>query len=137
MPFIRGRYYVNPAAGQALEAARDLEAQLLASRGPNREDDEPEDSDRHNGASEKGPIQRIEIETAELVPSRKSSAEKGYVARIHRRNMTDLNMPRPTNHGEAHVFYDKAALLNFLNDQFGKDAKANESAQGKIASECE
>ena len=30
MPFINGRYHVNPAMGQALEAAREAEAALLA-----------------------------------------------------------------------------------------------------------
>ena len=30
MPFIRGRYHINPIMGEALEAARDAEAALLA-----------------------------------------------------------------------------------------------------------
>ncbi len=30
MPFIRGRYHINAIAGEALEAAREAEAALLA-----------------------------------------------------------------------------------------------------------
>lgn len=74
MPFIRGRYHINPIAGAALEAAREADERLAASEA------------EHGNAVEaaKGPIRRVEIETAEVVPSHSGRAQQGFVARIHR-----------------------------------------------------
>ncbi len=36
MPYIRGRYYMNPVVGDALEAAREAEAALQASNTPQK-----------------------------------------------------------------------------------------------------
>jgi hypothetical protein len=90
MPFIRGRYHINPVAGAALEAARDAEAALLAlQRDAQAADadsaDDPDDS-RGNRLSPpvKGPIHRVEIEAAEAVPAYSGRATRGFVARVHR-----------------------------------------------------
>jgi hypothetical protein len=114
MPYIRGRYYMNPVVGDALEAAREAEAALQAlehaakvARGDTGEDDpgSSNSSGSGNGASGSsnasgsdanssadayakaapGPIHRVEIEAAELVPAHSGRAQRGFVARIHRR----------------------------------------------------
>ena len=76
MPFIRGRYHINAIAGEALEAARETEAALLALEheaaqvGGYRDDEEGDDSEEDSAAdSGKGPIHRVEIEATELVPA--------------------------------------------------------------------
>jgi len=97
MPFINGRYYVNPIAGEALEAAREAEAALLAledaARGNSgkgsavqRSDDDgfPADGSGESAAGAQGPVHRIEIEAGELVPSHTGRAGRGFVARVHR-----------------------------------------------------
>lgn len=87
MPFIRGRYHINAIAGEALEAAREAEAALLASEHDAEEadgaDSEGEDEDDAAGAK-KGPIHRVEIEAAELVPAHSGRAQRGFVAHVHR-----------------------------------------------------
>jgi|HubBroStandDraft_6_1064221.scaffolds.fasta_scaffold01036_10 hypothetical protein len=92
MPFIRGRYHINAIAGEALEAAREAEAALLALQqisqngDATNSDDDFGDDNRGNRASPqaKGPIQRVEIEASEMVPAHSGRAGRGYVARIHR-----------------------------------------------------
>lgn len=100
MPFINGRYYVNPIMGEALEAAREAEAALLAletqarqnSSDPSAEaagDSDDGFGDGPGGAAQgpgavDGPIHRVEIEGAELVPANSGRATRGYVARVHR-----------------------------------------------------
>jgi hypothetical protein len=88
MPFIRGRYHINAIAGEALEAAREAEAALLAlehdasqAGGKEFEDDDEAES-AHGG--DKGPIHHVEIEAAELVPSHSGLAQRGFVAHVHR-----------------------------------------------------
>jgi hypothetical protein len=150
MPFIRGRYHMNPIAGQALEAAREAEAALqalehAAKRG--REDNE-DGNDDGNGDSDSagngsgaargvpGPIHRIEIESAELVPSHSGRAQKGFVARVHRhvqsgaksggviagRSPSAAGAYPPQTTAETHVFTDHHDLTNFLSGEFGKDS---------------
>ncbi|HWZ54158.1 MAG TPA: hypothetical protein VNV84_05350 [Candidatus Acidoferrales bacterium] len=124
MPFIRGRYHMNPVAGQALEAARQAEAAFqalehAAKRG--QESDDPEDS-RGNGSprGEAAPIHHVEIEAAELVPSHSGRAQRGFVARVHRKSpagATPASNPAP----ETHVFAHHNDLTDFLNDEFAKD----------------
>jgi hypothetical protein len=101
MPYIRGRYYMNPVVGDALEAAREAEAALQAlehaakvARGDTGEDDAGAGSSGGgSGAnsnsdayakSAPGPIHRVEIEASELVPAHSGRAQRGFVARIHR-----------------------------------------------------
>ena len=122
MPYIRGRYYMNPVVGDALEAAREAEAALQAlehaakvARGDTgEEDDAGASSSGGNGnasgssasgssansssdayaKSAPGPIHRVEIEAAELVPAHSGRAQRGFVARIHRRaNGNAANAP--------------------------------------------
>ena len=88
MPFIRGRYHINAIAGEALEAAREAGAAVLAlehdaaqAGGKEYEDDDEAES-AHGG--DKGPIHRVEIEAAELVPSHSGRAQRGFVAHVHR-----------------------------------------------------
>jgi hypothetical protein len=88
MPFIRGRYHINAIAGEALEAAREAEAALLAlehdaEQAGGDADAEGED-DGGASAAGKGPIHRVEIEAAELVQAHSGRAQRGFVARVHR-----------------------------------------------------
>ncbi len=90
MPFIRGRYHMNPVMGEALEAAREAESALLAlerQAHANDADDNSSDGsgdDDASSASADSPIHRVEIEAAELVPPSSGCAQRGYVARVHR-----------------------------------------------------
>jgi len=103
MPYIRGRYYMNPVVGDALEAAREAEAALQAlehaakvARGDTGDEDDSGDgssganigsanSTGGNASAEPRPIHRVEIEATELVPSHSGRAQRGFVARVHRR----------------------------------------------------
>ncbi len=103
MPFINGRYYVNPVMGQALEAAREAEAALaeLENRARQNSGSDGDGADGRDDAdfsvrshrrsvaaraNSDEPIHRVEIEAAELVPAHSGHAARGYVARVHRRN---------------------------------------------------
>ena len=141
MPFIRGRYHMNPVVGHAMESAREAEAALQAlehaakiGRGEIDDDESPATAaDAGKGAS--GPIHRVEIEAAELVPSHSGRAQKGFVARVHRRVQVAPNSSAPQpgrgygqssgiaqqSSPETHVFTDHNDLTNFLSDEFKKD----------------
>jgi hypothetical protein len=112
MPYIRGRYYMNPVVGDALEAAREAEAALQAlehaakvARGDTGEDDAGSSGASGSGGNDNssatsgsganssadayaksapGPIHRVEIEASEIVPAHSGRAQRGFVARIHR-----------------------------------------------------
>jgi hypothetical protein len=141
MPFINGRYHVNPAMGQALEAAREAEAALLAlqrqarknsddasTSAPEEGSADPEDPssadatvDSEGGA---GPIHHVEIEATELVPSNSGRATRGFVARVHRApaaasDSCAVVQPAPA---ETHIFSDHGDLVNFLRDALAKDS---------------
>jgi hypothetical protein len=137
MPFINGRYHVNPIMGEALEAAREAEAalaalQLQASRdssgnAPNGDDgpdaDDPSSSDSTANA---GPIHHVEIEATELVPSNSGRATRGFVARVHRASSANAgNTPQSAGRSapppETHVFSDHRDLVNFLGDALAPD----------------
>jgi hypothetical protein len=167
MPYIRGRYYMNPVVGDALEAAREAEAALQAlehaakvARGDTgEEDDAGASSSSGDGSyasggsasssgansssdayakSASGPIHRVEIEATELVPAHSGRAQRGFVARIHRRangNAANASasanaspsssMPQASMHSapESHVFSNHNDLTNFLHDQFAEDSQ--------------
>jgi hypothetical protein len=85
MPFIRGRYHINAVAGEAIEAAREAEAALLAlQHGAEPAGDSRNDGNATNASYSKAPIHRVEIEAAETVPAHTGRAQRGFVARIHR-----------------------------------------------------
>jgi hypothetical protein len=90
MPFIRGRYHINAIAGDALEAAWEAEAAPLAleheaARTDNQDNEEGADGEGESASgADKGPIHRVEIEAAELVPSHTGRAQRGFVAHVHR-----------------------------------------------------
>jgi len=127
MPFINGRYHVNPIMGQALEAAREAEAALLAlqqqasrdsgnSSGDSAGDEigDPEDSSNAAASAGQGPIHHVEIEVTEVVPQHSGRATPGYVARVHRAPGVSAASPAPAP--ETHVFADHGDLANFLRD---------------------
>jgi len=124
MPFINGRYHLNPTMGQALEAARDAEAAMLALQqraARNSEDDASESS--APSSAEDAPIHRIEIDATEVVPSATGRATRGYVARIHRTSATpawsscSTDAPQsPSPAPDTQVFTDHRDLLSFLQN---------------------
>jgi hypothetical protein len=108
MPFIRGRYYINPIAGAAIERAREADADAggdgVGDAGGARDD-------RSGGA----PVRRVEIEATEIVPAASGRAQRGFVARVHRGGAA-------SNGGagaETHVFADHRDLLGFLGGELG------------------
>ena len=151
MPFIRGRYHINPIAGEAIEAARAAEAALseleqdaqgvLADSADSQSDQGGEDDDDFGGNASQasaGPIHRVEIEAAELVPSHSGRAQRGFVAHVHREAggasgmrggvvsssprlpgeyPSSAHAPRP----QTHVFAGHRDLISFLRDEFAKD----------------
>lgn len=112
MPFINGRYYVNPIMGEALEAAREAEAALLALENSARQNAKGQPADVGDGAGNgsggsgdavaratdgsDAPIHRVEIEAAELVPAQSGRAAHGYVARVHRKSSDGAHVPANT-----------------------------------------
>lgn len=151
MPFIRGRYHINPIAGAALEAAREAEEGLKAREGSVRAVGQHSSTDGH-GAEQavQGPIHRVEIEAAEVVPSHSGRGQRGFVARIHRASgVTEPGgsstgdyafaaSPAPASErssgsasyrsghegepAERHVFTNHQDLTDFLNGEFEKDS---------------
>jgi hypothetical protein len=131
MPFIKGRYHVNPAMGQALEAAREAEAALLAlqqqarknsggasTSTPGDDSADPEDpSSATEAESGADPIRHVEIEATELIPSHSGRATRGFVAHVHRAPTSEAAAPP-----ETHVFSDHGDLANFLRDALAKDS---------------
>lgn len=127
MPFIRGRYHINPVLGQALEAARQAELDHEPQAGG---DDERDDygGSGSSGVS-RGPIKRVEIEAAQLVPSHSGRAHKGFVTRIHRESidgqagvsLAQGAAPGPqSEQAETRVFNNHLDLTDFLRNELGK-----------------
>jgi hypothetical protein len=108
MPFIRGRYYINPIAGAAIEKAREADD---ASAG----DDDESNSDSVNAAA---PVRRIEIDATEIVPPTTGRAQRGFVARVHRGD-AGAGMP-PAKDAETRVFTDHRDLLGYLGGELEK-----------------
>ena len=150
MPFIKGRFHINPIAGQALEAAREAEAALLALEHTAQQDRQRDgygngsdgDVSTDGAAPHDGPIHRVEIEASELVPSHSGRAVRGFVARVHRQPAAPgqqgidddaASSNRAANafaaqrsrvaSPETHVFADHRDLVSFLRDEFAKDCK--------------
>jgi hypothetical protein len=137
MPFIRGRYHMNPIAGQALEAAREAEEALAALQQEQRDSAANDSTKDSNLGDQKGPIHRVEIEAAEVVPSHSGRAHRGFVARVHRTtyaNPQDASSGATCGFGspsqasvpvtqkpETQVFSNHGDLVDFLRNQFAKD----------------
>ena len=176
MPFIRGRYYMNPIVGEAIEAARAAEEALAeleqsahddiansagspSNSGANASDGEDDFGDDGSCATSSaraartsvGPIHRVEIEAAEVVPSHTGRAQRGYVANVHR-EVSAGRLPTRAGGGfgaggtgaaapqlrmqagdypsaayaarpETHVFSDHRDQVSFLRDEFAKDCR--------------
>ena len=161
MPFIGGRYYANALAGHAIEAARAAEAAALALKTKAAQkrnasaggaDDAGPGANSGSGEYENpsgdpadaydvndAPIHRVEIEAAELVPSRSGRAQRGFVARVHRDpgaasdaagGSVSAQSPLPGQmpargyapKPETHVFAGHGDLLDFLKTELGKGA---------------
>jgi len=136
MPFIRGRYHINPTMGEALEAAREAEAALLAleqrareQRANSGDPDSDGDSECQNdaestAAAAPGPVHRVEIEAAAVVPSHSGRAARGFVARVHRSGTADESTGGGggtlTSSPETRMFSDHRDLVNFLGDELAK-----------------
>lgn len=136
MPFIRGRYHINPTMGAALEAAREAEAALLAleqraqdQRAYGRDSSSDQDGETDEPGAEArpgtGPVHRVEIEAAEVVPSHSGRATKGFVARVHRaatseNGNSDAARGAAVRAPETHVFSSHRDLVSFLGDELGK-----------------
>ncbi len=138
MPFINGRYYMNPVMGEALEAAREAEAALAALESRAHEDVGPDSgAGRGSGAKAKpeGPVHRIEIEAAEMVPAHSGRAARGFVARVHRHpadpssgsHASAGSRPADAGPAETHVFSDHRDLVSFLRDELGRDELGKDS----------
>jgi hypothetical protein len=123
MPFINGRYHVNPAMGQALEAARQAESALLALQQQASRNSAADDGATANSPDASAPaksdalIHHIEIDATELVPTSSGRAVRGFVARVHR--APDAPSASSAGQGpapETHTFVDHRDLVNFLRD---------------------
>lgn len=148
MPFINGRYHINPVMGEALEAAREAEAALLAlqqrasrdaadSRGSSCDDFADADDSSSPARSALGPVRHVEIAATELVPSASGRATRGFVARVHRLPATagrSAAQGKRATSGpagsrtaadsapapETHVFTDHRDLVNYLRDELAR-----------------
>ena len=115
MPFINGRYHLNPTMGEALEAAREAEASLLAQQQAARDSrDNANDTPAAEAGTDAAPIHRIEIEATEVAPRATGRATRGFVARV--RHAMPPNAPGPAAAPETHVFADHRDLLDFLRN---------------------
>jgi hypothetical protein len=133
MPFIRGRYHINPLAGQALETAREAEEALAALQRDQSNSDATDPTTESSIGNDKGPIHRVEIEAAEVVPSHAGRGQRGFVARVHRAPSADaqdassgFGSPSQTSvpvlqKPEMHAFSSHGDLVDFLQNEFAKD----------------
>jgi len=126
MPFINGRYHMNPAMGQALEDARNAAEELLASSDASHSSPDGELSpDRSESADAKDTIHHVEIDAAEVVPSSTGRSTHGFVARIHRvppdHSSASVAPSAATLRPETHVFTDHRDLVDFLRRELAHD----------------
>jgi hypothetical protein len=108
MPFIRGRYYINPIAGAAIERAREAD-----------DSEVDDDSEGGDSVSDAAPVRRIEIEATEIVPSATGRAARGFVARVHRGDARG-GLPAAGD-AETRVFTDHRDLLGYLGGELGRE----------------
>lgn len=145
MPFINGRYYINPTVGAAIEAARTAEEAMRSHNSasppePGRGSSADRDADPWGegdeptpAADERGPVHRVEIEAAEVVPGSTGRATRGFVARVHRRAAIAASAAPDAGDGrhagansvalrpETHAFTDHRDLLDFLAGELSKE----------------
>jgi len=140
MPFIRGRYHINPIAGEALEAAREMEEALARLQHDNQDSDpdEYEWEPHSRDTIQKDPVHRVEIEAASLVPTHSGQATHGFVARVHRAvtyapgqsatfataggGIASARGTAPVaEQPETHVFANDSDLVDFLQRELAKD----------------
>lgn len=140
MPFVKGRYYMNRVLGEALEGAREAEAALAGLQAQEQDGNGGAASEKQG--KEKGPIQRLEIERAEMVPAHSGRGEAGYVARVHRKGAAPQSAAEADDgfasdesaqgqsgarrggeppQVETHVFNNHHDLVSFLRDELAKD----------------
>jgi hypothetical protein len=121
MPFIGGRFYVNPIAGAAIERAREAENAFSADGDDGESDslDETGGAWSNRGAEDAAPVKRVEIEATEIVPSHTGRAARGFVARVHRGSGAAPGAGRMMRAPETHVFSDHRDLLSFLGSELG------------------
>jgi len=167
MPFIRGRYHINPIMGEALEAAREAEAALLGLKQNSRRNgdsasgndsndqsgdysgDDSSDNANARAAVAKGPVHRVEIEAAEMVPSHSGRGQRGYAMRLHRlppqssdassdseddfasnansygsgsRAPSQNATPAGASYSDTHIFTNHNDLLDFLREELANDS---------------
>lgn len=131
MPFLNGRYHMNPTMGEPLEAAREAEAALLAlqqrAAGNSQSDDSGAQDSSVPSPDADAPVHRIEIDATEVVPNASGRATRGFVARIHRAcsapsASTDSSSAPPSlsRAPESHVFTDHRDLLSFLQSALAR-----------------
>ena len=133
MPFINGRYHMNPAVGQALEDARNAAEELLASQDGSHSTSDDDFADDQKGLpgrrlvepGRSGPIHHVEIDAAEVVPSHTGRATHGFVARIRRapsdQSSASVEPSAATLRPETHVFTDHRDLVDFLRSELAND----------------
>jgi hypothetical protein len=121
MPFIGGRFYVNPIAGAAIERAREAENASSADGDDGGRDlfDGTGEARLKHGAEDAAPVRRVEIEATEIVPSHTGRAARGFVARVHRESGAAPGAGRMLSAPETHVFSDHRDLLSFLGGELG------------------
>ncbi len=139
MPFINGRYYINPVMGEALEAAREAEAALATLENNARQGAATGSGEADESGSktkQDAPIHRVKIEAAEVVPAHSGRAARGFVARVHRQPKSSAvgshGSVGPRGSGaapaETHVFSDHRDLVSFLHDELAKDSHSRVSS---------
>jgi hypothetical protein len=142
MPFVRGRFYMNPAMGEALEEARARAEEGNAAHGSEEESTGHDSSKgqerdghgrfrpgRHGEAPEPGPVHRMEIE----------HAEGGFVTRVHRAPQEGAHDAREAgdesganramhcgNHS-THVFTNAHELAEFVREELSRHHKGSPS----------
>ncbi len=140
MPMIRGRYYINPAVGEALEQARSLgegnfqNQEVQYENGPEEPAHDEGGRFRRGHSDERdahhGPIHRVEIERAELGSNAGGRGSGGFLARVHRQASSHSHddgypgevrpaafPPRPS----VHVFTDHNDLADFLRNELSRE----------------
>ncbi|MGB6267003.1 MAG: hypothetical protein WBF56_14790, partial [Candidatus Acidiferrales bacterium] len=96
----------------------------------NPPDEEPGEGTANNAGN--GPIHRVEIEAAELVPAHTGRAHRGFVARVHRTVVRAGGDPsgesvrggvQAGSQAETHAFARPGDLVGFLRDQLAKSGQ--------------